>query len=426
MFFAVSFFLLVFVSGCFQSPAPPQPAPPEITSISPDRGCAGRTVTITGKNFGEAQGESRVTFAPCGDHPRVEAEVLSWSDTVIEVKVPCGACSGDVVVTVNGLDSNGVAFTVCVCLPPPELVSGPTDLVYNTTQKKYYTTIQEAIDEAEEGDEIVVSPGTYHENIDFNGKNITLRSTDPDHPERTVIEGSGEGPVVTFVAESEKKLRDTLPSAALQGFTIQNASGNNGVGVYLEGVSLIIEQNIITKNEDGGIYVEDGYAEISGNTITENTGSGIAVTNGASAYIHDNTITGNTGGDGGGIYVSGSGTTENPVRISNNTITGNTAGLGGGGIFVGGGSDAEISGNTITGNTAESGQNNGGGGILVFGSNSHAYISGNTIKNNQASSGPGGGIAVTGGATATCCGNIIENNTPDDVSGVTCDTGCAS
>lgn len=306
VFFAVSFFLLGFVSGCFQSPAPTQPAPtgapPEIASISPERGCAGRTVTITGKNFGEVQGESRVTFAPCGAQTRVEAEVLSWSDTVIAVKVPCGACSGEVVVTVNGLDSNGVAFTVCVCLPLPEPVSGP---VYNITQKKYYTTIQEAIDEDEEGDEIVVSPRIYRENIDFKGKNITLRSTDPDHPECTVIEGSGGGPVVTFVGESRSRLREELPSATLQGFTIRKASGDNGVGVYVEGASLSIEQNIITGNEDGGIYVsnsgtESNPVQISNNTITGNTGSGIAVTRGATGTCCGNTIEGNTPN-----YVSG-------------------------------------------------------------------------------------------------------------------------
>jgi pectin methylesterase-like acyl-CoA thioesterase len=45
------------------------------------------------------------------------------------------------------------------------------------------TTIQAAIDAAEDGDVIVVRPGNYNEKINFNGKNITLRSTDPDDPE---------------------------------------------------------------------------------------------------------------------------------------------------------------------------------------------------------------------------------------------------
>ena len=38
-------------------------------------------------------------------------------------------------------------------------------------------TIQDAIDVAGNGDEIVAAPGTYSETIDFNGKHITLRSS---------------------------------------------------------------------------------------------------------------------------------------------------------------------------------------------------------------------------------------------------------
>ncbi|MHC4575190.1 MAG: choice-of-anchor Q domain-containing protein, partial [Planctomycetota bacterium] len=37
--------------------------------------------------------------------------------------------------------------------------------VHNTTQDTYHSKIQEAIDDADDGDEIIVSPGTYCENI---------------------------------------------------------------------------------------------------------------------------------------------------------------------------------------------------------------------------------------------------------------------
>jgi hypothetical protein len=57
----------------------------------------------------------------------------------------------------------------------PQLLSGP---VHNVTQDTYYDTSQEAIDDANEGDVIEVSSGTYTEDVDYLGKSITLRLFD--------------------------------------------------------------------------------------------------------------------------------------------------------------------------------------------------------------------------------------------------------
>ena len=50
-----------------------------------------------------------------------------------------------------------------------------------------FTTIQEAIDAAMDGDCITVEPGEYVENIDFLGKAITVQSTGG---EDVIIDGS--------------------------------------------------------------------------------------------------------------------------------------------------------------------------------------------------------------------------------------------
>jgi len=63
---------------------------PTVTSVSPELGGAtpepGMLVIVRGERFGPAQGDSRVTFQ--GLFERVDAAVVSWSDQVIECRVP--------------------------------------------------------------------------------------------------------------------------------------------------------------------------------------------------------------------------------------------------------------------------------------------------------------------------------------------------
>jgi RHS repeat-associated protein len=80
---------------------------PIITSISPATGIIGATVTINGKNFGSSQGNSTVAFAN-----GATAQVTNWTATSITTTVPSGATSGNVVVTVSGVSSNEMYFTV--------------------------------------------------------------------------------------------------------------------------------------------------------------------------------------------------------------------------------------------------------------------------------------------------------------------------
>lgn len=79
---------------------------PVLTSLSPTVGYYGTSVTLSGKHFGATQGSSAVKFAG------VAAPVTSWSDTSIVVTVPAGASTGNVVVTVSSIASNGINFTI--------------------------------------------------------------------------------------------------------------------------------------------------------------------------------------------------------------------------------------------------------------------------------------------------------------------------
>ena len=95
------------------------------------------------------------------------------------------------------------------------------------------------------GDSITVMPGTYYENIDFNGASIVVESM--AGAEDTIIDGGGSGSVVRMY---------NMESATLRGFTIQNGSSPLGGGVLLNGEP-IIEDCIIKDNTaqlGGGIW----------------------------------------------------------------------------------------------------------------------------------------------------------------------------
>jgi len=65
----------------------------------------------------------------------------------------------------------------------------------------HYSTIQSAIDASSNGDQVFVLPGTYYENINFDGKDIILTSIDSDNSnvvESTIVDGYENGSVVTF------------------------------------------------------------------------------------------------------------------------------------------------------------------------------------------------------------------------------------
>jgi RHS repeat-associated protein len=87
---------------------------PTITSLSSSSGATGASVTINGSSFGTVQGASTVAFNGTA------ASVTSWSATSIAVTVPSGATTGNVIVFLSSVNSNGVSFTV---LPTPNVSS---------------------------------------------------------------------------------------------------------------------------------------------------------------------------------------------------------------------------------------------------------------------------------------------------------------
>ncbi len=259
-----------------------------------------------------------------------------------------------------------------------------------------YPTIQEAIDAAEDGDEIIVDVGVYRENLDFRGKNITLRSTDPDDLEivdSTIIDGTNSGAVVSFRSGENEE-------AVLNGFTI-----TRGGGLLISGGSSpVIKNNNIEDNSaevGAGIAIFDSSPTILNNTITNNNGfwgGGLHIEE-SSPLVEGNYIHRNRADFGSGVVIYSN---SSPAMI-NNTISENSADQLGGGMAIAGKSVPSLEGNIILDNSAER-----GGGLYI--EDSEPVVENNTISGNQAARGGGLFLANSLSTALMIIGNEVADN----------------
>ena len=207
-------------------------------------------------------------------------------------------------------------------------------------------TVQEAIDKANSGDEVLVWPGTYLENLIIRRKSLTLKSR--SGPEVTILDGSvGDGPVIR--ADSSETV------VTVEGFTITGGSGvrynNNrlGGGIYGHwGVTLIIRGNVIRENttisnppsfnsRGAAIWFAENRSRviIEKNILEDNysSGNGGCINIEGPVLIQDNIIRRNRTGTGDGAGVRYASNTQ-PVVIRRNLFLENKAGDHGGGIYI--------------------------------------------------------------------------------------------
>ncbi len=168
-------------TGCngATNPGGGNPPPASIASVNPTSGAVGRSVTITGTNFGATQGTSTVTFNG------IAAAPTSWSATSIVVKVPAGATTGNVVVTVGGVASNGMNFIVTA------FVTGPSITSLNPTTGAVGTSVTIT------GTNFGATPGTS--TVKFNGIAATPTSWSATSIVAPVPAGATTGNVVVMV-----------------------------------------------------------------------------------------------------------------------------------------------------------------------------------------------------------------------------------
>lgn len=256
-----------------------------------------------------------------------------------------------------------------------------------------YETITEAVEAADDGDTILIRPGTYTEAVAI-AKDVTVRGDGPT--DEIVVTAPADGPTFTastIYGDEPYAFLLTDTAATITGLTVQG----DGSAIIASGGSPTIEGNV----------VDSVGMPFDGSSLS---GTSIVVTHGSTASVLDNDIRA-----GGEFSVFGE---------ANPTIEGNRL-VDGPHIYLREpGSDTVVRDNDISGTLSRAIAVSGPGTILIednrisdpgslgirVGRNTGAVGFEPTIRNNTIEGASSSGIGVTTGGSPRIVGNSLSGN----------------
>lgn len=284
-----------------------------------------------------------------------------------------------------------------------------------------YPSIQAAINAAIDGDTIILAPGTFrgdgNRDLDFNGKAITICSTDPNDPNivaTTIIDcqGSDADPHRGFYFHNAEDANSILAGITIMnGYATASLPGErSGGGIYCEGSSPALVNCVFVGNYaryGGAVFCWQSSPTFTDCTFSCNgagwDGGGMYNDSHSNPMLINCTFRDNMAGEAGGIYNYD----ESSPEIVNCTFLDNF-GAGCGGFLNDGSSSAKLTNCTFRGNHSD----------LFYGGGIHNLAGSNILLTNCIFIGNiggdgGGGILNRGGSAilsnCTFFGNTVES-----------------
>jgi hypothetical protein len=292
----------------------------------------------------------------------------------------------------------GFAALLALALTAGPLTGSASAAACNVPGTK--ATVQEAIDDGS-CDPIVVAAGT------FNGSFVVNRGV--------TILGAGAGQTVLAGTTGSTTFdADAGPGGtiAASGLTITHSPAATGAGVGVQtDVTLNLSNTVVsgnTNSDGGGVFVSGGTLNLTRGSIVSNTstgpalgGAGIQVSNGV-LNLADSTVSGNrstnaSGGEGGGVAVTGD---SSVLSLTNTTISGNSTNTFGGGLEDAAASSVTLTNVTVANNTADAdGNGSGDGGGIYIEPSTPVQLRNTLVANNTDPGGqaPDCGTTLAGG-----------------------------
>jgi len=166
-------------------------------------------------------------------------------------------------------------------------------------QPNYFSTIQEAIDEAETGQKIYIYPGEYRENLNINGKDVYLIGSSPrtvlliapyTSPAISIYDSAGTA-IENMTIAHESGIGDGLFFYHSSGHILRNIFRDNQVAINIRerSVGVFVEKNIFRDNYVG-IRSERSVLNVAHNLFYQQQGPALEIFSDSLLVMNNNLL----------------------------------------------------------------------------------------------------------------------------------------